>query len=131
MLKSHERVYPAIAENPEIAPMRRAADEGRLVFKRCRDCGKPHFYPRTICPFCMSDATEWQTASGKATLYTFSVMRRTEAPYAIAFVTLEEGVSMMTNIVDCDLDTLRIGQAMVLRWRHAEDRVPIPVFAPA
>ena len=50
------------------------------------------------------------TASGNGTIYTFSVMRRAKEPYAIAYVTLAEGPTMMTNIVDCDFDALRIGQ---------------------
>ena len=63
-----------------------------------------------IChPLCGSDATEWQPVSGPGTIYSYSVMRRAEVPYAIAYVTLNEGVTMMTNLVDCDFDRLRIG----------------------
>lgn len=131
MLKSHDRVYPAVTTNPEVEPYWEGARAGRLMIKHCNGCGKPHFYPRTICPRCMSDATEWRAASGKGTLYTYTVMRRTKEPYAIAFVRLEEGVSMMTNIVDCDLDELRIGQKVLLRWQKAEDGTPVPVFTPA
>ena len=69
------------------------------------------FTPRAHCPFCFSDNTGWQQASGDATIYTYSVMRRgAPVPYAIAYVTLAEGPTMMTNIVDCDLDGIRIGQ---------------------
>jgi uncharacterized OB-fold protein len=57
-------------------------------------------------------------------------MRRTKEPYAIAFVTLAEGVRIMTNVVNCDLDELRIGQELQLLWQAAEDGTPIPVFAP-
>lgn len=131
MLKAHNRSYPAVSTNPEAEPYWEGARAGRLMIKHCNGCGKPHFYPRTICPRCGSDATEWRSSSGKGTLYTYSAMRRTKEPYAIAFVTLEEGVSMMTNIVDCDLDELRIGQKVVLRWQNAEDGTPIPVFTPA
>ena len=67
-----------------------------------------HHYPRAICPFCFSDKTEWSEASGKGTIYTYSVMRRAPVPYAIAYVTLDEGPTMMTNIVDCDLDKLEV-----------------------
>ncbi len=131
MLKSHNRAYPPVSTSPEITAFWEGAKNGQLLIKRCRDCGKVHYYPRTLCPYCMSDATEWQAASGRGTLYTYSVMRRAKEPYAIAFVTLEEGVSLMTNIVDCDLDALRIGQPVALRWQPAEDGTPIPVFTPA
>lgn len=130
MLQSHDRGYPPVSTNPEAEPFWEAARARRLLIKHCNGCGKPHFYPRTICPRCMSDATEWRQASGKATIYSFSVMRRSKEPYAIAFVELEEGPRIMTNIVDCDLDALHIGQIVSLRWQDAEDGTPIPVFTP-
>ena len=58
-------------------------------------------------------------ASGNGTIYTYSVMRRAPMPYAIAYVTLDEGPTMMTNIVDCDLDEIRIGQAVSLSSSRA------------
>ena len=62
---------------------------------------------------------------------TYSVMRRAPVPYAIAYVTLEEGVSMMTNIVDCDLDQIRIGQAVRLVFKPSDGGPPVPMFTPA
>ena len=79
--------------------------EGKFLLRKCTACGEAHCYPRTLCPFCFSDKTEWVEASGKGTIYTYSVMRRAPVPYAIAYVTLAEGPTMMTNIVDCDLDS--------------------------
>ena len=58
-------------------------------------------------------------------------MRRVAVPYAIAYVTLEEGVSMMTNIVDCDLDALRIGQPVRVVFKATEGGPPVPMFTPA
>jgi hypothetical protein len=58
-------------------------------------------------------------------------MRRVPIPYAIAYVTLEEGVTMMTNIVDCDLDAIRIGQKVTVVFRPTEGGPPVPMFAPA
>ena len=57
-------------------------------------------------------------------------MRRVPAPYVIAFVTLAEGVSMMTNIVDCDLDAVAIGQDVQLTFRETEGGYALPVFTP-
>jgi uncharacterized OB-fold protein len=71
-------------------------------------------------------------AKGTGTIYTYSVTRRgTPVPYAIAYVTLDEGVRMMTNIVDCDLDTVRIGQKVKVVFRKTEGGVSVPVFSPA
>src|SRR6266404_6219829 len=97
------RTIPPPPVNPETKPFWNAAAQGRLLIKRCTACDEPHWYPRAICPFC-SERTEWMEASGHGTIYSYSVFRRTPIPYAIAYVTLAEGPTMMTNIVDCDLD---------------------------
>ena len=111
----------------------RLAGEGRQVRRRreCTACGERHHYPRAICPFCGSDKTEWTEASGRGTVYSYSVFRRAPIPYAIAYVTLAEGPTMMTNIVDCDLDTIRIGQAVQVVFKASEDGPPVPMFTPA
>lgn len=127
-----ERKMPAPPVTPENKPFWDAAAEGRLLFKRCEDCGEPHYYPRALCPFCLSDNTTWAQSAGHGTIYSFSPMRRgTPVPYAIAYVTLDEGCTMMTNLVDCDFDALAIGQPVKVAFRPAEDGTPVPVFAPA
>ena len=126
-----ERKLEAPDQSPETKPYWAAAAKGRLLIKKCNACGEPHFYPRSICPFCFSDNTTWQQASGDGTIYTYSVMRRgAPVPYAIAYVTLAEGPTMMTNIVDCDLDDIKIGQQVKLVFKPSEGGVPVPCFAP-
>ena len=125
--------YPRLTSSfgGSFQPFFDAAAQGRLTIKRCAGCRQFHHYPRTLCPFCGSDRTEWVTASGRGTIYSFSVMRRVPVPYAIAYVTLEEGVTMMTNIVDCDLDALRIGQTVRVVFKPTEGGPPVPMFTPA
>ena len=115
----------------ETQPFWDATAQGKLLIKKCTACGEVHFYPRPHCPFCFSDKVEWQEASGRGTIYTYSVMRRASVPYAIAYVTLAEGPTMMTNIVDCDLDSIRIGQPVRLVFRASEGGPPVPMFTPA
>ena len=108
--------YPAPVTNPETAQFWEAAKAGKFMIKRCTACGEPHYFPRSICPFCFSDKTVWEESSGEATIYTYSLMRKSPTgPYAIAYVTLKEGPSLQTNIVDCDLEKLKIGQKTLLR----------------
>ena len=126
-----ERKISAPAVNLETQHFWDAAGEGKLLIKKCTACGEPHFYPRTYCPFCFSDQTEWAEASGNGTIYTYSVMRRAPVPYAIAYVTLAEGPTMMTNIVDCDLNAIKIGQAVKLVFKPSEGGPPVPMFTPA
>jgi uncharacterized OB-fold protein len=58
-------------------------------------------------------------------------MRRVPVPYAIGYVALEEGVTMMTNIVDCDLDAIRIGQRVKVVFKPTDGGPPVPMFTPA
>ncbi|MDA7419203.1 OB-fold domain-containing protein [Xenophilus arseniciresistens] len=107
------------------------AREGVLSTRRCTACGKLHWYPRALCPFCMGD-TEWVALSGQGTIYSVSVTRRAgPTPYAIAYVTLDEGITLLTNIVDCDLDSLKIGQRVAVTFKPAEDGASVPMFRPA
>lgn len=130
-MTTKERKLPAPVATAEGEGFWKAASEGRFVVKRCTDCGKAHWYPRAICPFCFSDRTEWSPASGLGTIYTYSIMRRAPEPYAIAYVTLEEGPTMMTNIVDCDLDSIRIGQKVKLVFKPTDGGPPMPMFTPS
>ncbi len=129
-MSTKERKLPAPVATPESEAFWKAASEGKFLVKRCTDCGRVHWYPRAICPFCFSDRTEWVAGSGKGTIYTYSVMRRAPEPYAIAYVTLEEGPTMMTNIVDCDLDSIRIGQKVKLVFKPTDGGPPMPMFTP-
>ena len=126
-----ERKIPAPPPNPETKAFWEAASQGKLLIKRCKACGQAHYYPRALCPFCGSDATEWQAAAGSGTVYSYSVMRRAEVPYAIAYVTLDEGVTMMTNLVDCSLDAIRIGQRVRVVFKPTDGGAPVPMFTPA
>ena len=125
-----DRKIPAPQPNLETQPYWDAAAAGKLLIKKCAACGEAHFYPRAVCPFCFSDRTDWHEASGNGTIYTYSVMRRAPVPYAIAYVTLAEGPTMMTNIVDCDLDSIRIGQSVRVVFKPSEGGPPVPMFAP-
>jgi uncharacterized protein len=116
---------------PETQPFWNAAREGRFLVPVCAACGKAHWYPRAICPFCASEKVEWRQGSGRGTIYTFSVMRRVAEPYTIAHVTLAEGPTMLTNIVDCDFDKLAIGQAVAVVFKDSENGQPVPMFTPA
>jgi uncharacterized protein len=107
-----------------------AAAQGKLLLKKCSDCNEVHHFPRGICPFCFSTNVDWTEAKGTGTIYSYSVTRRAgPIPYCIAYVTLDEGISVLTNIVDCDLDTVRIGQKVKLTFKKSENGTAIAMFA--
>ncbi len=124
------RKIPAPIVTVESEPFWNAARQGRFVVPACAACGKTHWYPRAVCPFCGAENIEWRAASGRGTIYSFSVMRRAKEPYAIAYVTLAEGPTMLTNIVACDFDTLRIGQSVRVAFGETENGPPVPLFRP-
>ena len=127
-----ERKMRDTAMNPGDQEYFDAAAQGKLMLKKCGDCGEHHHYPRALCPFCFSDKVQWVQAKGTGEIYSYSVSRRAgPVVYCIAYVTLDEGVTMMTNIVDCDLDTVKVGQKVKVTFRKTEGGVSMPVFAPA
>lgn len=126
----NDKKTSAFTADTALEPYWQAAREGRLLLKQCADCGQAHYYPRPLCPFCMSANTAWLEASGAGEIYSWSVERRASPPYAIAFVTLPEGPTLLTNIIDCDLDALAIGQKVKLAFETREEQ-PVPVFRPA
>jgi uncharacterized OB-fold protein len=114
-----------------------AARDRRLLIKRCNSCTRAHFYPRPFCPYCWSSDVEWEEASGRATLYTYSIVRRNDlppfnerVPYVAAIVDLEEGPRMMTNVEGCDEADLHIGLPLAVDYRVETDDVTVPVFRP-
>lgn len=126
------RTIPDPLINPESKRWWDAAARQRLLVGSCRDCGRKHFYPRALCPHCLSDRTEWVEAGGEGVIYSYSVMRRgAPAQYAIAYVTLDEGVTVLTNLVDCDFDALSIGQRVRAVFRPSAGGAMVPVFTPA
>ena len=121
---------PSPPINAENKPFFDAAREGKLLLKRCTACKEFHYYPRSICPVCASGRTEWVATQGRGRIYSYSVMRRAAEPYAIAYVTLDEGVTMLTNLVDCDFDRLKIGAPVRLVFKSAAGGEMIPMFTP-
>lgn len=125
------RPLPAPEPNVETQPFWDAAAEGRLLIKRCDRCDQPHYYPRALCPFCLSADTRWVEAAGTGTVYSLSTMRRgKDAPYTLAYVTLDEGPAVLTNL-DADPDGLAIGQRVRVRFvPTTADGPPVPMFVP-
>ena len=126
-----ERTYADPSINLETEGYWEGTKQDKLLLKKCGDCGKTHWYPRAICPHCSSSNTEWYEASGRGKIYSYSVMRRSEIPYVMAYVTLAEGVTMLTNIVEADFDALAIDQDVEVVFRATEGGQALPVFRPA
>ncbi len=121
---------PAVPnEDPDNKPFFDAAREGRLLIGKCLDTGKTFFPPRHVSPFTLSNNVEMVESKGEGKIYAFAVQRGKE-PYCLAYVTLTEGPTMMTNIINTDLDAVKTGQAVKLVFKPTEG-APVPMFTPA
>ena len=136
-----EKVLPAPAPlvNPEVKPFWEATAEGRLLLPKCLECASLIWYPRPFCPSCASTRVEWIQSSGRGTIYSFTVNRRGQADlaayreagvYVLAYVELEEGPRVMTNIVDCDPDSVSIGQQVEVVFHDTGQGTALPRFRP-
>lgn len=120
----------------ESAPFWRAAREGRFLIMHCRACDRPYFYPRRYCPRCWSDETEWREASGRGTVYTYSIVGQNPAPpfdgwcpYAVVLVDLEEGVRVMSRVEGVAPEAVKIGLPVQARI-GTQDGKSILLFNP-
>nr|WP_315465763.1 OB-fold domain-containing protein [uncultured Rhodoferax sp.] len=129
MTSSQPMTSPEIT--PETAAYWHAANAGRLLLRRCIRTGKAFHYPRTNSPFTGLPDTEWMDASGRGTIYSFSVSTRHGVPHCIAYITLDEGPTLLSNLVDCDFTTLAIGQRVALRFLPTANGQQVPVFTPS
>jgi uncharacterized OB-fold protein len=128
---------PAPAVNPETEDFWAATAAGRLLLKRCLDCGGVIWYPRVICPDCSSLRTEWFEASGRGRVYSYTVNHRGEgayqdrAPYVLAYVELDEGPRLLTNIVAADDAELAVGLPVEVVFHDTGEGSALPRFRPA
>jgi uncharacterized OB-fold protein len=115
----------------------KAAAEGRLVLPHCTSCAKPFWHPRPHCPACGSQRVEWKAASGKGSVHTFTIVRqsadayfRARVPYVVAMIDLDEGVRIMSNVVDCAPEAVAIGMRVRVTYERLDGAIGIPLFVP-
>lgn len=121
------------------APYWDAARRHELVLQRCGPCQRHVFHPRATCPYCGSDQLAWKPVSGRGEVHTYTVARRAthpafadDVPYIIAIVELAEGPRLITNIVGCEPEAVRIAMPVVVDYRDiAGTDFTLPVFRPA
>ncbi len=127
---------PAPAVNPETKEYWAATGQGRLLVKQCADCDSLIWYPRGICPQCGSLHTDWLQVSGRGRIYSYTVNHRGEgafqgaSPFVLAYVELDEGPRMMTNIVEADGADLAVGLPVEVVFHDTGDGAALPRFRP-
>lgn len=108
--------------------------EKQVRIQRCNTCSQAVFYPRSICPHCFSDQLSWIVASGKGTIYSYTVAHQAfgsfanEVPFVIAIVELEEGVRMMTRILDAPRERVVVGAPVSVTFESIAEGITLPYF---
>jgi uncharacterized OB-fold protein len=132
------RPLPAL-DDPDTAEFRAGAARGEFRVPRCDRCGTVIWYPRAHCPACGSLDVTWETLPDpvRGTVYTFTVVRRhahpffaARTPYAVAWIDLDGGPRVLSEVACADVEALRIGDRVALRWEDNEAG-RVPVFATA
>lgn len=116
----------------------KATRRHQLVTQHCPDCDKHQFPPRRLCVHCGGRRVDWRQVSGKGEIYSFTIVHRApepsfspEVPYVVAVVDLAEGGRMMTNIVGCRTDEVRVGMPVSATFEEVTDEVTLVKFRPA
>ena len=130
---------PRPTPSPVTEQFWRATGQHQFLLQNCLRCNSVQFYPKATCTTCGASELDWQPASGKGTLHTYTIARRSthpafagSEPYVVAIVELEEGPRVTGNVVDCDVDDVRIGMPLELAWDEPdEEGISLPLWHPA
>jgi uncharacterized OB-fold protein len=125
--QAFDRTPQAPGETPDNKVVLDGYKAGKFLLGKCKDTGKLFHYPRHVSPFTLSNNVEFVEAKGTGVIYSYSVARGKE-PFSVAYVKLDEGPIVLTNIIECDLDALKIGLKVKLKFKNSDGDVPVPMF---
>ena len=137
-MTSDSRVLPPLPVPDELTkPFWEAANRGRLVIQRCRECRRFYHPPQVVCPTCIESTLSFEEVSGRGTLYSFSIMRdqrvrgfEDKVPYVNVMVELEEQpLLMMVAILDgVTPEDVVIGSPLAVTFQRLTDDIALPQF---
>lgn len=129
------RLEPPISEAS--IPFWDATKQRQLVLQWCKSCDSVIHFPRAVCPSCLSDELEFRSATGRGSVYAFTVVHRPgnptmeeRVPYVVALVELDEGARMMSNVVGCEPTEVSVGMPVQVTWEELSDGRALPLFEP-
>ena len=131
---------PLPTADPVSQPYWESLKAHALKLQKCGGCRQFIFYPRPLCPSCMSDDLAWTEVSGRGEVHAFAIPHRhpnrafgESVPFVVALVELEEGVRMMSNLVEVDPtpEAVKVGMAVEIVYDDVTDEVTLPKFRPA
>jgi hypothetical protein len=126
---------PVPQPTPDTAPFYEAAARGELRFQQCTDCATWRHYPRPTCPACLSRRFTWERASGRGTVYTWTIVRgptlpafEAKLPYNVVDVLLDEGVHFVSEVLDCAPEEIRAGMPVIATFVPLTDAISLVKF---
>ncbi len=135
MSEAYQKPLPHIDEVNR--PFWEAAKRHELVLQKCQECGHYRYPPGSICPHCLSDRLTWVKVSGRGTVHTWTVFHRAyhpaftqDVPYAVVVIELEEGPRLLSNLVDCKIEGIRVGRPVEVVFEDVTTEVTLPKFRP-
>ena len=136
MSEKYEKLLPRIDEMNR--PYWEGAKRHELLLQKCQECGHYRYPPGETCPSCLSDKLEWVKISGRGSVYTWTVFHQAyhpaykdDIPYAVVAVELEEGPRMITNLVNCGTEDIKMGMPVEVVFDDVTEEVSLPKFRPA
>ena len=119
-------------------PFWEATKRHELVIQRCRQCDRFFFYPRELCPTCLSDNLEWASVSGRGRVHAFTIVYQPndprfneEAPYVYAVIQLDEGARMISNVIDIEPHDVEVDMPVVAVYEDITPEWTLVKFKPA
>ena len=136
MNEQYQKPLPAIDELTR--PYWEAAKRHELVLQKCQQCGHYRYPPGESCPSCLSDELDWVEASGRGSIFTWTVFHQVyhpsfagDVPYAVVAVELEEGPRMVTNLMDCRIEDIQVGMPVEVVFDDVTEEITLPKFRPS
>lgn len=115
---------------PASAEWQAACGRGELLIGRCRICARAHFFPRGHCPHCHAGDVGMEPAAGRGSVYAWTTVHARPQPYTVAYVRLDEGVTMLTQLLGIPAGRWSCGARVRVAWAQAPAGATLPVFEP-
>lgn len=138
MVTEHQKPLPNPLHRETSRPFWEAARRHELSLPRCRRCDRVFWYPREVCPHCLSSEIDWVAVSGRGRLHSYTVIHQPanpafqpDVPYIYAMVELEEGPRLIANLVGCRPEEARIDLPLVAVYDDVTPEVTLVQFRPA
>jgi uncharacterized OB-fold protein len=133
-LNKEKRPLPEL--NDLNRPFWEACQQKKLIIQHCEKCSHLRYPISEFCPKCLSSDYKWVPVSGNGEVYSFTIFHRAyhpafadKVPYNVAWIKLEEGIFMISNVIGMDSQSdIQVGMKVTIDFEDIEDDMLLPVF---